>query len=156
MLITENFINFNARIRPICLWPTTDTTAMNLIGKNGTVVSWSHPIDNSNANSPRRTNLPIVNSARCFPHDKIQKERNVLCAGMEEEGHTTCTGDSGSVFAIWINGTWFLRGIVSGAISDSTLDRCGLETNIIVTDVARFQHWIGKLIREWSTTDSDF
>lgn len=156
-VITESFINFNSRIRPICLWPlTTDKTAMNLIGKSGTVVSWGHPTDNSNENPPRRINLPIVHSERCFPNDKIQKERSVICAGTEEEGHTTCKGDSGSGFAIWVNETWFLRGIVSGAISDSTLDRCGLETYMIFTDVVHFQDWITKLIREWSTNDSVF
>lgn len=149
-VITERFIDFNARIRPICLWPpTTDKITMNLIGKNGTVVSWGHPIDDSNENSPRRINLPIVHSERCFPNDQIR--RHILCAGTEEEGHTTCKGDSGSGFAIWMNETWYLRGIVSGAISDSTLDRCGLETYIILTDVAHFQDWIEKIIREWST-----
>lgn len=153
-VITERFIQFNTRIRPICLWPTTDKTPMNLIGNNGTVVSWGHPTDDSNENSPRRINLPIVENEKCFPNDKIQ--RHIICAGTEEEGHTTCKGDSGSGFAIWMNGTWFLRGIVSGAISDSTLDRCGLETYIIFTDVARFQDWIGKLIEEWSIADSVF
>lgn len=142
LMVTKNFINYNAMIRPICLWPAS-ATSISIAGTNGTVVGWGQPDENSETNTPRRLTLPVVRNQKCFPSEKPPgQKRRVFCAGTEKRSNTPCNGDSGSAFAIWVNGAWYLRGLVSAALGDPILNRCELNTFAIFTDVSHFRKWI--------------
>lgn len=146
ILITKNFINYNTMIKPICLWPTTTDSPIGIIGTNGTLVGWGQPFENIDTNIPRRLTLPVVRNNKCFPSEKSTLRRRIFCAGTEKQGYAPCNGDSGSGFAIWANGAWFLRGIVSAALGDPILNRCELNTFVIFTDIVHFRNWITNYI----------
>lgn len=138
---TTDFIAFTSMIKPICLWPSSDGHKTSLIRTNGTVVGWGQSYENVGKNIPRRMNLSVVRNRFCFPSKKVTADR-VFCAGSKKRGSSPCNGDSGSAFAIFINGAWFLRGIVSAALGDPTLDRCELQNFTIFTDIVYFLRWI--------------
>lgn len=142
ILITKKTIQYSATIRPICLWPSSVTDSPNIIGKNGTLVGWGQSFKSFGSNTPRRLNLPVVRNHNCFPNEKIMRKRRIFCAGSERRGYAPCSGDSGSGFAIWRNGVWFLRGLVSAAVGDPILNRCELNTFTIFTDIAHYKNWI--------------
>lgn len=142
ILITKKTIHYSATIRPICLWTSSIADGFNIIGKNGTLVGWGQSLKSFDSNAPRRLDLPVVRNHKCFPNDKIIRKRRIFCAGSERRGYAPCNGDSGSGFAIWRNGVWFLRGLVSAAVGDPILNRCELNTFTIFTDIAHYKNWI--------------
>lgn len=144
LLITKDYITYTSMIKPICLWPTTVDDTYSVIGANGTLIGWGQPFENIDENVPRRLTLPIVNNQFCFPSERSTNAntRRVFCAGTEKRGYAPCNGDSGSGFAIYANGAWFLRGIVSAALGDPILNRCDLNTYAIFTDIVHFRNWI--------------
>lgn len=145
ILITKDYITYTSMIKPICLWPTSVDSSFSVIGTNGTLVGWGQPYENIDENVPRRLTLPVVRNQKCFPSGRSIKSadsRRVFCAGTEKRGYAPCNGDSGSAFAIWANGAWFLRGIVSAALGDPILNQCDLNTYTIFTDITHFRGWI--------------
>lgn len=142
ILITKKTIDYSPTIRPICLWPSSVADVPNIIGRNGTLVGWGQSFKRFDLNTPRRLNLPVVRNHYCFPSEKIVRKRRIFCAGSERRGYAPCNGDSGSGFAIWRNGVWFLRGLVSAAVGDPILNRCELNTFTIFTDIAHYKNWI--------------
>ncbi|XP_055295953.1 serine protease gd-like [Sitodiplosis mosellana] len=142
ILITKDFISYTSMIKPICLWPSSVDGTHSLIGTNGTLVGWGQPFENVDENVPRRLTLPIVRNNLCFPSDRSTNARRVFCAGTEKRGYAPCNGDSGSALAIYANGAWFLRGLVSAALGDPILNRCDLNTYAIFTDIINYRTWI--------------
>lgn len=149
ILITKDVISYSTMIKPICLWPTADSTP-SIAGINGTLVGWGQPFDNIERNVPRRLTLPVVRNNFCLPSKNSQKKsknsKRVFCAGTEKRGYAPCNGDSGSAFAFHANGAWFLRGIVSAALGDPILNTCDLNTYTIFTDIIHFRSWIDEHI----------
>lgn len=146
IVTTKKFIEYDSKIRPICLWTSAAGESPNILRKNGTLVGWGQPFENLESNIPRRINLPVVRNNRCFPNDSGIVKRRIFCAGTEKKGYAPCNGDSGTGFAIWKNGAWFLRGIVSAALGDPILNRCELNTYVIFTDVIHFRSWLANYI----------
>lgn len=146
VVISKDIIEFNAMIRPICLWPAKIDESLNIIGTNGTLVGWGQPFENMQSNLPRRLNLPVVGTQHCFPSGKVRGNPRIFCAGSEAHGRAPCNGDSGSGLAMWVNGAWYLRGIVSAALGDPILNKCDLNTFVIFTDILLFRDWIDRLI----------
>lgn len=146
VVVTTRRISYNSFVRPICLWPSS-TMVQNvdeMIGRSGTLVGWG-PRLTVGLNLPRKLQMPIVQKSNCFSRSKLNREMRTFCAG-SRVGSGPCSGDSGTGFALWQNGAWFLRGIVSAAIGDPILNRCELNTFIILTDVTRFRQWINTFI----------
>lgn len=148
VVIAGDFVDFTAMVRPICLWPAVgaEATAINLIGTNGTLVGWGQPFENLESNTPRRLQLPIVETRHCFPAERVRRNQRIFCAGSERQGRAPCNGDSGSGLAVWLNGSWYLRGIVSAALGDPILNKCDLNTFVIFTDLLFFRTWIESFI----------
>lgn len=157
ILITKQFINFSAFIKPICLWPA-DVSSLaentnDILGLVGTLVGWGLPNENLGPNIPRKLNLPIVSKDACFPPRGMRTtmsssdntNKRVFCAGSANV-NGPCNGDSGSGIALWQNGAWFLRGLVSAAIGDPILNRCELNTFVIFTDITKFRTWIDSFL----------
>lgn len=142
ILVTKEHITFSTTIKPICLWPTSVDSTISIIGTNGTLVGWGQPYENIEENVPRKLTLPVVRNQRCFPAEKPVNAKRVFCAGTERPGYSPCNGDSGSAFAVWANGAWFLRGVVSAALGDPILNQCDLNTFVIFTDIIHFRAWI--------------
>lgn len=146
IVISKKIINYNTMIRPICLWPVKSEQSTSLIGTNGTLVGWGQPIENSETNTPRKLILPVVRNQNCFPSGKGGQGRRVFCTGSQKVGYAPCNGDSGNGFAIHLNGAWYLRGIVSAALSDPILNKCELNTFVIFTDIIHFESWIKRFM----------
>lgn len=148
VVITKDFVDYTAMVRPICLWPTVggEATAVNLIGTNGTLVGWGQPFENLESNTPRRLQLPIVETRHCFPAERVRRNHRIFCAGSEQQGRAPCNGDSGSGLAVWVNGSWYLRGIVSAALGDPILNKCDLNTFVIFTDLLFFRTWVDSFL----------
>lgn len=152
LVVTKEFIEYTTVIRPICLWPSSIDGSMSLIGTKGTLVGWGQPFENIAENVPRKLRLPIVRSQKCFPATAQFRNANswhVFCAGTERHGYAPCGGDSGSGFAIYANGAWFLRGITSAARGDPIVNRCELNTYAIFTDVVQYHSWIQQHLNKY-------
>lgn len=152
VVVTKIFVEFSAIIRPICLWPAESKSqienANDIVGLVGTLVGWGQANDKQDANLPRKLNMPVVKKNVCFPSTRANQHefnKRVFCAG-SATGNGPCNGDSGSGLAIWQNGAWFLRGIVSAAIGDPILNRCELNTYVIFTDIIKFRPWIDSFL----------
>lgn len=143
ILVTKDFITYSSMIKPICLWPTSVDSTYSVVGTNGTLVGWGQPFENIDENVPRRLTLPVVRNNFCFKAEKLASTaQRVFCAGTEKPGYAPCNGDSGSAFAIYANGAWFLRGLVSAALGDPIQNLCELNTYAIFTDIIHFRPWI--------------
>lgn len=146
VVVAKDIIDFNAMIRPICLWPAKIDASVDIIGSNGTLVGWGQPFENTESNTPRRLNLPIVSPENCFPSGRVRGNHRIFCAGSGMRGRAPCNGDSGSGLAMWVNGAWYLRGVVSAALGDPILNKCDLNTFVIFTDILLFREWIDTFI----------
>lgn len=146
VLIAKDFINFTARIRPVCLWPPHVDDTLDIIGVNGTMVGWGQPVQNVATNLARRLELPIVELRHCSSKGRVRRNQRIFCAGNASGGRAPCQGDSGSGLAIWVNGAWYLRGVVSAALGDPTLNRCNLNTYVIFSDMVYFDEWLNSFL----------
>lgn len=151
LVVTKESIEYTVMIRPICLWPSSIDSSVSVIGTNGTLVGWGQPFENVVENVPRKLTLPIVRSELCFPKtgELAANLWHVFCAGTERNGYAPCGGDSGSGFAIYANGAWFLRGITSAARGDPILNRCEFNTYAIFTDIIYYRTWIDQYMRRY-------
>lgn len=153
LVVTKEIIEYTTLIRPICLWPSSIDNTMSMIGTKGTLVGWGQQFENIVENVPRKLILPIVRNQQCFPATaqfRHANSWNVFCAGTERYGYAPCGGDSGSGFAIYANGAWFLRGITSAARGDPILSRCELNTYAIFTDVVHYRTWIDQYMNKYN------
>lgn len=147
VIVTTKSISYNSFVRPICLWPSS-SMAQNIeeiVGRTGTLIGWGQPRLTIGPNILRKVQMPIVSKSNCFDRSILTPETRAFCAG-SRDGNGPCNGDSGSGLALWQNGAWFLRGIVSAAIGDPILNRCELNTFVIFTDITKFRQWINTYI----------
>lgn len=146
VVVAKEAINFTAWIRPICLWPAIVDESMDIIGENGTVVGWGQPAENVLTNLPRRIDLPIVDVRRCMPDGRAGRKQRIFCAGNGSGGRAPCNGDSGSGLAMWVNGAWYLRGIVSAALGDPIINKCNLNRYVIFSDMVYYRDWLSTFL----------
>lgn len=147
IVVTKDLIEYTTAIRPICLWPSTIDSSISEIGTNGTLVGWGQQSENIVENVPRKLTLPIVRNQMCFPPSTKFRDTDswhVFCAGTVRNGYAPCGGDSGSAFAIYANGAWFLRGVTSAARGDGILNNCAFNTYAIFTDAVQYRDWINQ------------
>ncbi|KAJ6633491.1 Serine protease gd [Pseudolycoriella hygida] len=150
LAITRKRVQFTDFIRPICLWEESDSFS-NVEGQLGTVVGWGRDSYGSILTAtPKRINSRIVSNAECLRSSEtfryITSDRT-FCAGGGPGERATCNSDSGGGMALKINNRWFLRGIVSAAIADSSNSICNQGSYIVYTDVAKFVSWIRTNLR---------
>lgn len=155
VLVTQEFIEYNALIQPICLWPSAvssdDSEVEHL---TGIMVGWGNPGGADIVNVPRKMEMKIVESNLCLQSSSRaakRRSKRILCAEWTT-ANGPCNGDSGNGLAIWQDGAWFLRGIVSAAVGDPIWKRCGRFTNVILIDTSKFNAWI----TEWINKSQEF
>ncbi|XP_071960713.1 clotting factor C-like isoform X2 [Antedon mediterranea] len=150
VLRLETPIEFTARVRPVCL-PSISSTKRNLRpGKEGVLTGWGRTGEGL-PTVLQQAIIPVVSRLRCqrnyrdsYPENiNIFVTRNMFCAGFEEGGVDSCTGDSGSPM-VFSRGTgemksWYLEGIVSWG----SPDQCGLPKEFgVYTKVSKYLAWL--------------
>lgn len=144
ILRPKHYVEYNSFIRPICLYTHLNPTPSMEVA---TFVGWQRH-DDLITNIPRRLNMPMVTRRECIQsHDTFQyvTADRTFCAGLRN-GQGPCQSDSGGGLAVWLNGRWFLRGIVSLALFDPILNSCDLNDYIVAADVPKFTPWIDRFL----------
>lgn len=140
-------VPINEFIRPVCL--ADPKLHVNIL--NGTVVGWGyHDETNSVSSVPKKVQLPILGDRDCLkraPGLLSIISHDLFCAGKERAG--VCQGDSGSGFYIEVNGTVFLRGIVSS--SSLTTSSCSEANNALYSDILKNIDFLAK-VRFWKNS----
>ncbi|KAF7271762.1 hypothetical protein GWI33_015405 [Rhynchophorus ferrugineus] len=153
MLTFPDPIEFNKVIRPICLWSGSNDLNL-VVGKEGIVVGWGRDENGDISTAePRQISLPIVSQLSCVRSDKNSggaflhiTSDNTFCAG-HRNGSGPCNGDSGSGFLLRRDGVFYLRGIVSTALSDATHRSCNLKEYVVFTDASKYLDWVLSVMR---------
>lgn len=102
VLVLQQQVEFSQYIRPICLWPSVQSTN-DIEGQEGTVVGWGQ--QNSErivSNVPKKIDLPIVNALTCLQKSEALSQtisERTYCAGTLD-GSGPCHGDSGKFHII--------------------------------------------------------
>lgn len=138
LIFTKEIESFTPMIRPICLEKTAEKsqTKEGIIGIIAGYGQFNETTATSNI--PLKVKLPIVEIG-----DAILKQKELskvywkesFAVGSETAG--ICPGDSGSGFSVIINGTFYLRGIVSAAIQEYGYN-CTHKNYAIMTDVEKY------------------
>ncbi|XP_066251859.1 uncharacterized protein [Euwallacea similis] len=147
-------IPFSKTIIPLCLWQGS-TDLKQIVGNIGTVVGWGRN-ENGDLSSaePRQVKMPVVDQLECLKGSTSTVgqalveiiSRNTFCAGFRN-GSGPCNGDSGSAFLLRKNDVFYLRGIVSTALSDVTRKSCNLQEYVVFTDASKYLDWIMSIVR---------
>lgn len=166
LIIVRARIRYGKLIRPICLWPNADefevssdsddtaAVAVESVQKNdkdqlkksteidGIVVIWGRDSnEHSIAKKSRIINVKIVSDTECLQQNTMYNDiisNRTFCA--QGHGRAPCFGDSGSGMAVkQLNNRWYLRGIVSGGLSDPT---CTASNFVVFTDATKFIDFI--------------
>ncbi|XP_034183839.2 serine protease gd isoform X1 [Osmia lignaria lignaria] len=146
VLILRERVEYSAVIKPICLW----SGAINLesvVGKYGYVVGWGRDeLGNPYVQEPRQTRSPIVSQEVCLWSNEnfvSFTSNRTFCAGLRN-GSGPCNGDSGSGFVMFDSKTerFYLRGVVSRSLLDSSTMSCDLKQYVVYVDVAKHLDWI--------------
>lgn len=134
VLVTQEFIEYNAVVKPICLWPP-ETSHIRNENLTGVIVGWTKPKeDEGKFMVPRQFKMQIMPKTVC-------SSDTVICAESEGINEPEASSNSGNGFAIWQNESWFLKGIVSMNVSDHHRNR------FILTDIGKTNAWILKWIK---------
>ncbi|KAL1502648.1 hypothetical protein ABEB36_007762 [Hypothenemus hampei] len=146
-------IPFSKTIMPLCLWQG-DNDLRDVVGNIGLVVGWGRD-ENGEVGSaePRQIHMPIVDQLECLKGSSSSAghafveivSKNTFCAGFRN-GSGPCNGDSGSAFLLRRNGIFYLRGIVSTALSEATHTSCNLQEYVVFTDASKYLDWLIRII----------
>jgi hypothetical protein len=139
ILMMEQEISFTKFIRSICLWNSIVEPSAN----DGIVAGWGTAGNSMQPQSiAKMLKIPIVkDNAKCYEENyllaKIGSEKS-FCAG--KEGVGVCLGDSGSGLFIEVGNVFYLKGIVSSSLRDSS--GCYTKNFAIYTNVMKYLDWI--------------
>ncbi|XP_019773540.1 serine protease gd isoform X2 [Dendroctonus ponderosae] len=147
-------IQFTRMIMPLCLWQG-DTDLNKVVGDIGSVVGWGRDENGDISTAePRLVNMPIVDHLQCLKGGSSSTvhalvdivSQNTFCAGFRN-GSGPCNGDSGSAFLLRKNGVFYLRGIVSTALSEATHRSCNLQEYVVFTDASKYKDWLLNIMK---------
>lgn len=146
ILVTQEFIEYNAMIKPICLWPTVASSSpsdSNIEGLTGLLVTWRNPSGSKVVSVPHKLRMKMVMGDLCFNRNStavdISGRERTFCAEAKT-ANGPCSHDAGNGLAIWKNEAWFLRGILNG---------CSRKQYAILADTTKFTAWITKWINRF-------
>ncbi|CAL7944825.1 unnamed protein product [Xylocopa violacea] len=110
-------INLSAMVRPICMdWDNAYERSQLQLGQSGKSIGWGKTIKDIPSESLQELDMPYVPYDRCLSDvpDEFQGyiTSDKFCAG-RLNGSSLCDGDSGGGLGFQMNGTWYLRGVVS-------------------------------------------
>lgn len=139
----ENKIHFDDFIQPICLWDSGKEPTVT----EGIVTRWSKTEDAAKVyeNKPKMIVATIRNDEYCIFDDKAIHDlssKRTFCGGLRN-GSGVCSGDNGGGLFINVGGVFYLSGISSFLIAESS---CDVSKNAVFTNVPKFGDWIKKTI----------
>lgn len=136
---------YNSWIQPICLWTHVNPAPVSGIG---TFIGWDINVDSNYKIEPKLINMPMVTRYDCIKSKlefKFITSNRTFCAGTRN-GHGPCNENSGGALAVWRNGRWFLRGIVSRAFANPIQNSWDLNDFVVFTDVPKYTKWLDSFL----------
>ncbi|KFB36986.1 AGAP008193-PA-like protein [Anopheles sinensis] len=131
-----------------------DNTQYRLEDSNGSVVGFGFTEHNRVSNILLESHLTIKSGCDCAENaeGRYNLGSKMFCAG-GEPGVSPCLGDSGGGFVIEINGTFYLRGLVSFSAKGQDTP-CDTSKYTVFTNVYKYRAWIARFItrRTWPNT----
>ncbi|XP_076766905.1 modular serine protease-like [Xylocopa sonorina] len=137
-------MNLTAMVRPICIdWDNAYERSQLQLGQNGKSIGWGYTIKDISSESLQELEMPYVPYDRCVNDvpDEFQGyiTSDKFCAG-RLNGSSLCNGDSGGGLCFQMNGTWYLRGVVS--VSPIKNGKCDYHSYTVFTSTGYFRDWI--------------
>lgn len=141
ILETEESIEFNQFVSPICLWNNKE----NPNALNAFVIGYSDKFkNNTKIQFPRKIDLSIMEFPQCmikYPDLSRIAAPNTFCAGADDGRNGVCRGDSGHGLIFKYNKKFYLRGITSASLIDDEY-KCDYRQFALFTDVLKYKNWI--------------
>ncbi|CAK1541815.1 unnamed protein product [Leptosia nina] len=145
-------VQYTDFVRPACLWPDNMVDLDNVIGKIGSVVGWGFDDTGVATEELTLVEMPVVDHLTCIRSYSEFFSRftsdDTYCAGFRD-GTSVCNGDSGGGMVFKMQGTWYLRGLVSLSVAKHNEYRCDTSHYVIFTDLAKFLPWIKDQISDY-------
>ncbi|KAG7303210.1 hypothetical protein JYU34_011675 [Plutella xylostella] len=142
-------VQYTDWVRPACLWPDSQIDLSNVIGKKGSVVGWGFDDKGVATEELTLIEMPVVDQETCLRSysDFFSRYTSeyTYCAGYRD-GTSVCNGDSGGGMVFNLQGTWYLRGLVSLSVARQNQYRCDPTHYVVFTDLAKFNSWIQNVI----------
>ncbi|CAH0718454.1 unnamed protein product, partial [Brenthis ino] len=149
---------FNDYIQPVCMWSDRVNKTVPIGEITGWVVGWGFDQTDSLSPTLRTAHIPLVSDEICIKRKPTFYGSFLngykFCAGLIN-GTSVCNGDSGGGFVVFIpnedsgitgshDGVWFIRGIISLALSRENykISVCDPNEYVIFTDVDKYDDWI--------------
>ncbi|KAG8513569.1 LOW QUALITY PROTEIN: Polyserase-2, partial [Galemys pyrenaicus] len=138
-------VNFSRYIRPVCL-PAANASFPN--GLMCTVTGWGHVAPSVSLQAPKplqQLQVPLISRETCNclyninakPEEHHTIQQDMVCAGYVNGGKDACQGDSGGPLSCFVEGHWYLAGIVSWG------DACGAPNRPgVYTMTSSYASWI--------------
>nr|XP_032528007.1 serine protease gd-like isoform X3 [Danaus plexippus plexippus] len=138
-------VEYTEFIRAACLWPENQIDLTNVIGKKGSVVGWGFDETGVATEELTLVEMPVVDQETCIRSYSEFFARftseYTYCAGYRD-GTSVCNGDSGGGMVFEMQGSWYLRGLVSLSVARQNEYRCDPTHYVVFTDLAKFLSWI--------------
>ncbi|XP_034827728.1 serine protease gd-like isoform X1 [Maniola hyperantus] len=150
-------VEYTEFVRAACLWPENQVALSNVIGKKGSVVGWGFDDTGVATEELSLVEMPVVDQETCIRSysaffDKFTDRDYTYCAGYRDgtddeltgtrKSTSVCNGDSGGGMVFQMQGTWYLRGLVSLSVARHNEYRCDPTHYVVFTDLAKFLPWI--------------
>ncbi|XP_015283310.1 PREDICTED: mannan-binding lectin serine protease 2 [Gekko japonicus] len=146
----EYKVPINANVTPICL-PGKESRFNLNISDTGLVAGWGKTEKERPSLFLLYTELDVVDPEKCrAAYANLSMEgkplvltENMFCAGYDQGGRDSCSGDSGGALAFFDmqTGRWFVGGIVSWGVQCGAAHLYG-----VYTKVANYISWIENII----------
>ncbi|KAL7011347.1 hypothetical protein ACKWTF_014232 [Chironomus riparius] len=141
VIILDSPVNSSKFIKPICL---IDSEHNSLSVTSGILATYGH--NNTmklNPNfTPRKLEIQIQDFFECIINASFARiSSNLTFCAKSDDGTGICVEDYGSGLYVKHEGSYYLRGILSTVISDST-SQCKTGSDSLYTDVAAYSKWI--------------
>lgn len=143
-------VPINANVTPICLPGRESRFSLNM-SDTGLVAGWGKTEKERPSLFLLYTELDVVDPEKCKAayENRSMEGRplvltdNMFCAGFDEGGKDSCSGDSGGALAFFDfqTGKWFVGGIVSWGMNCGAANLYG-----VYTKVANYISWIEDII----------
>ncbi|CAB3365307.1 Hypothetical predicted protein [Cloeon dipterum] len=145
VLVLSSPAEYSFTVQPACLFNSRLEYE-----DDGKVIGWGRDENGNQVSSePKLVSLPIVSQEECLRSHRnfyYITSNTTFCAG-KRDGSGPCNGDSGGGFysqAIRSPGQWFLRGMVSLSLQDSTTASCDPKNYFVFTDLSKFADWVSR------------
>lgn len=140
-------IVFTDYIQPICLWPVSKDDLSSILKKRGYVVGWGKRNTEEIAELLQEATLAAVDDETCLKSHPTHFHKLLFngsyCAGNQNQTNV-CTGDSGGGMYYSIDGTWYIRGLVSTGVRQVESRYCNPKEYVIFSNIPYYLGWISK------------